>query len=227
MLKFYYHPTPNPSKVALFLEEAGLPYELVPVDISRGEQHSAAYLSVNPNGKVPALDDDGIAIFDSNAILLYLARKTGRFLGRGDAADEAELLSWLMFIGTGVGPFTGQAVHFTHYAPKPNDYATHRYTFEASRHWDIINERLALREWMLGDDYSIVDMSLWGWCSGLVYLMGENAWERFPHVKRFYAAINERPAAKRANELSTRHDFKTTVDSETRRSLFRHGDVAA
>jgi GSH-dependent disulfide-bond oxidoreductase len=227
MMKFYYHPTPNPSKVALFLEETGLDYELVPVDTARGEQHSAAYLAVNPNGKVPALIDDGIVVFDSSAILLYLARKTGRFLGHSDRAGEAELLSWLMFIGTGVAPFTGQAVHFKHFAPKPNDYAAHRYSFEAERHWTIINTRLSAQEWMLGDGYSIVDMSLWGWCRGLVYLFGEDAWERFPHVQRFYAVINERPAAKRANELSSRHAFKTEVDAETLRNLFRHRDLAA
>lgn len=226
MIQFYYHPTPNPSKVALFLEEAGLPYELMPVDISRGEQHAASFRAINPNGKVPALLDEGIVIFDSSAILLYLARKTGRFLGNPDAAGEAELLSWLLLIGTGLGPFTGQAVHFTHYAPQPNAYAAHRYGFEAGRHWDLINERLATREWMLGDTYTIVDMSVWGLCRGLLYWKGEEAWEQFPHVHRLFEAINARPAAARANGLSARHAFKSDVDAETLQSLFRHGTPA-
>jgi GSH-dependent disulfide-bond oxidoreductase len=227
MIRFYYHPTPNPSKVALFLEEASLPYELVPVDISRGDQHSASFRAINPNGKVPALMDEGIVIFDSSAILLYLARKTGRFLSHLDAAGEAELLSWLMFVGTGLGPFTGQAVHFAHYAPQPNPYAAHRYSFEAERHWDLINERLAEREWMLGDTYTIVDMSVWGLCRGLMYWKGETAWERFPHVQRHFETINARPAAVRANALSGKHAFKSEVDAETLHSLFRHGTLAA
>jgi GSH-dependent disulfide-bond oxidoreductase len=226
MIQFYYHPTPNPSKIALFLEEANLAYELVAVDISRGDQHSASFRAINPNGKVPAIVDDGIAIFDSSAILLYLARKTGQFLGNPDAASEAELLSWLMLVGTGLGPFTGQAVHFTHYAPQPNAYAAHRYGFEAERHWDLINERLAQREWMLGDNYTIVDMSVWGLCRGLMYWKGEGAWERFPHVQRHFDAINARPAAARANALSGKHAFKSEVDAETLRSLFRHCTLA-
>jgi GSH-dependent disulfide-bond oxidoreductase len=227
MIQFYYHPTPNPSKVALFLEEAGLSYTLMPVDISRGEQHTAPFRAINPNAKVPALVDDGIAIFDSSAILLYLARKTGQFMGSPDTASEAELLSWLMFVGTGLGPFTGQAVHFTHYAPQPNPYAAHRYGFEAERHWDLINQRLATHEWMMGDAYTIVDMSVWGLCRGLLYWKGEGAWERFPHVQRHFEMINARPAATRANGLAQRHAFKSEVDAETLHSLFRHGTPVA
>lgn len=121
MIRFYFHPTPNPAKVALLLEEAGLEYELVPVDTSKGEQHLPAYLAINPNGKVPAIvDTDGpggreVRVFDSNAILLYLAEKVGNFLG--DPADRAELLSWLFFVSSGLGPFSGQAVHFQRAAP--------------------------------------------------------------------------------------------------------------
>lgn len=227
MLTFYYHPTPNPSKVALFLEDAALPYEMVPVDTSRGEQHTPAYRAINPNGKVPALVDEGIALFDSNAILLYLARKEGRFLGSAGPAGEAELLSWLMFLGTGLGPFTGQAVHFAHYAPNPDEYALHRYRFEAERHWQVVDERLATRRYMLGDAYSIVDMSLWGWCRGLVYLMGDTAWDRFPNVGRLFQELENRPAAQRANALRSRHAFKAEVDAETLSNLFRHRQVVA
>jgi GST-like protein len=227
MLTFYYHPTPNPSKVALFLEESGLEYNLFPVDTSRGQQHEAWFRAINPNGKVPALVDDDISLFDSSAILLHLGRKSGRFMGDGSATSDAALLSWLMFIGTGLGPFTGQAVHFAHYAPKPNEYAAQRYTFEAERHWDIINDRLATHRYMLGDHYSIVDMSLWGWCRGLTYLMADAAWQRFPHVSRFYDEINARPAVARANALRDQHHFKTELDAETLAHLFPHAHMTA
>ena len=121
MIRFYYHPTPNPLKISLFLEETGLPYEVVPVDTSKGEQHLPAFRKINPNGKVPAIvDTDGpggkeARVFDSNAILLYLADKTGKFGGSPD--DRPELLSWLFFIASGLGPFSGQAVHFQLFAP--------------------------------------------------------------------------------------------------------------
>jgi GST-like protein len=125
-----------------------------------------------------------------------------------------------------MGPFTGQAIHFRHYAPAPQPYASHRYHFEAERHWDVIDQRLAQRPYLLGDDYSIVDMSLWGWCRGLQYLMGESAWKRFPNAGRLFSDINARPAAARALQLATRHDFKQAIDEETRSALFRHGLAA-
>jgi GST-like protein len=126
MILFYFHPTPNPAKVALFLEEAGLPYETIPIDTSKGEQHTPAFRAINPNGKVPAIvDTDGpggaeVRVFDSTAILLYLAEKTGRFLGAPE--DRPELLSWLLFLASGLGPFSGQAVHFQFAAPEGLDY---------------------------------------------------------------------------------------------------------
>src|SRR5271167_5065315 len=114
MLKFYFNGAPNPNKVALFLEETGLPVELIPVDTRKGEQFKPEFLKVNPNGKVPAIDDDGVFVFDSNAILLYLGEKTGKFMPPNTPASRAELLSWLMFVATGMGPYSGQAVHFKH-----------------------------------------------------------------------------------------------------------------
>ena len=126
MIRFYFHPTPNPAKIALFLEEAGLPYEVFPVDTSKGEQNAPAFRAINPNGKVPAIvDTDGpggreACVFDSTAILIYLAEKTGQFLGKPE--DRPALLSWLLFIASGLGPFSGQAVHFKHFAPKGLDY---------------------------------------------------------------------------------------------------------
>src|SRR5437870_11276312 len=122
MLKFYYSLAPNPRKVALFLEEAGLPYEAIPVDTRKGEQHSPEYLAINPNAKVPAIvEDNGTRIFDSSAILLYLAEQTGRFLPAPPL--RGELLSWLMFTSSGMGPYTGQCVHFLRYAPQKIPYA--------------------------------------------------------------------------------------------------------
>ena len=132
MLKFYFNGSPNPTKVALFLEEAELPYEPVPVDTRRGQQFDPAYLAVNPNAKVPAIVDDGVTVFDSNAILLYLAEKTGKFLPENTPAARGEMLSWLMFVATGVGPYSGQAVHFTKYAPEKLPYAEKRYLYEFS-----------------------------------------------------------------------------------------------
>ena len=133
MLKFYFNGAPNPNKVALFLEESGLAFELVPVDTRKGDQFKPEFLKVNPNGKVPAIDDNGVFVFDSNAILLYLAEKTGKFL----PADRGQMLSWLMFVASGLGPYSGQAVHFKHAAPKDLEYAHNRYQYEAHRHYKI------------------------------------------------------------------------------------------
>ncbi len=130
MIKFYYSPAPNPAKVALFLEESGLPYELVPVDTRKGEQFKPEFLALNPNAKVPVIVDGDVRVFDSNAILLYLAEKTGQFLPDAGAKSRGELLSWLMFIASGIGPYSGQAVHFRHHAPKGVDYAVERYLLE-------------------------------------------------------------------------------------------------
>ncbi len=145
MIKFYYSPAPNPAKVALFLEESGLPYELVPVDTRKGEQFKPEFLALNPNAKVPVIVDGDVRVFDSNAILLYLAEKTGQFLPDAGAKSRGELLSWLMFIASGIGPYSGQAVHFRHHAPKGVDYARSR----ASRICWARSTRLSI--WQRGD----------------------------------------------------------------------------
>src|SRR5262249_25173134 len=159
MLKFYYNLAPNPTKVALALEEMGLPYELVPVDTRKGEQHTAAFLAVNPNAKVPAIVDGDAVVFDNNAVLVFLHEKSGTFLPHKGDKVGGELLRWLMFVPSGIGPYSGQAVHFRNFAPEPKDYAVTRYTFEARRHWGILNERLGKHRFMLGSDYGIVDMA--------------------------------------------------------------------
>ena len=222
MLKFFYNLAPNPMKVALLLEELGLPYEAIPVDTRKGEQHTAAFKAVNPNAKVPAIDDDGVVIFDSNAILLWLADKHARFVPTDLAsAERAETLSWLMFIASGIGPYSGQAVHFRVAAPEPKEYALNRYDFEADRHWKILDERLSTRTWLVGDSYGIVDMAFWGWARLLPYVMGDQqAFERYPHVKRLLDEINARPAAARVEALRQRHSFKTEMDDEARRAMF-------
>src|SRR5258707_15117008 len=149
MIKFYYNLAPNPTKVALALEEMGLQYELIPVDTRKAEQHTPAFLAVNPNGKVPAIVDGDATVFDSNAILLYLAEKTGKFLPAKSDKARGELLSWMFFVASGVGPYSGQSVHFRNYAPEKIGYAINRYAFEAQRHFGILEAQLAKHKYML------------------------------------------------------------------------------
>jgi GST-like protein len=222
MLKLYFHTAPNPMKVALFLEEAALPYETVPIDTRKGEQHTPEFLAINPNGKTPALVDGDVTVFDSTAILLYLAEKTGKFGGPATLAARGELLSWLLFLASGVGPFSGQAVHFKHFAPAENVYAKQRYDFEARRHYQILDERLATRTYLSGDAYTIADMSLWGWARAVPRVVGPDAWQQFPNVKRWLDGVSARPAAVRAEELTKKYTFKTEVDEDARRHMFRH-----
>jgi len=226
MIRFYFHPTPNPAKIALFLEEAELPYELVPIDTSKGEQHATAFRAINPNGKVPAIvDTEGpggkdARVFDSTAILLYLAEKTGRFLGT--AEDRPELLSWMMFLGTGLGPFSGQAVHFQFAAPEGLDYAVNRYRREAERHYQVLDDHLEGRTYIVGDTYTIADMSAWGWLdrASRVRKGADDPLGPFPNLKRLFETVNTRPAVARARTVGKDHEFKRLNDEETKRALF-------
>jgi len=222
MIQFYFNPGPNPMKVALLLEELGLEYTINPVDSAKGEQFSASFTKINPNNKLPAIVDGEVVVFDSNAILLYLAEKTDQFLSDGSLTGRGELLSWLMFVATGIGPYSGQAVHFRHYAPDPKEYAVERYVFEARRHYGIIDRHLADRTWMLGETYSIVDMAVWGWARNLPFILGAESLSTLPHLDRMMAAIDARPAAARAVVLKDRYLFKTERDDEFRRNMFRH-----
>jgi GST-like protein len=233
MIRFYFHPTPNPFKVALFLEEAELPYETVPVDTSRGEQHLSEFREINPNGKVPAIiDSEGpggkpATIFDSGAILLYLGDKTGRFVG--GPVDRPALLSWLFFIATGLSPFSGQAVHFQHSAPEKIAYAINRYRREAERHYQVLDAHLASRTFMLGDSYSIADMAAWGWLcrAGRVMATDGDALGSYPNLKRLFETIEARPASARARQVGKNYAFKSANDEETRRALFPSNYPAA
>lgn len=226
MIRFYYHPTPNPAKVALLLEETGLPYEVVPVDTRKGEQHDPAFLAINPNAKVPAIVDlDGpggkpARVFDSTAILIYIAEKANNFLGAPQ--DRPELLSWLMFIASGLGPFSGQAVHFQHAAPEGLDYARNRYRREAERHYEVLDRHLEGRDWIAGDSYTIADISAWGWLERAErVLKGKtDPLADYPNLKRLFQAVDARPAAERARRVGSDHEFKTVIDEQAQRALF-------
>jgi GSH-dependent disulfide-bond oxidoreductase len=226
MIRFYYHPTPNPAKVALFLEETSLPYEVVPVDTAKGEQHTKEFRSINPNGKVPAIvDTDGpagaeIRVFDSSAILLYLGEKTGRLMGA--PTDRGELLSWLFFIAAGLGPFSGQAVHFQRAAPEKLPYAINRYRREAERHYSVLDKHLEGRNFIVGSSYTVADISAWGWIdrAGVVLAGSDDPLAAYPNIKRWFRSINDRPAVAKARAVGSGHAFKKEVDEESRRALF-------
>ena len=222
MLKFYFSGAPNPMKVALFLEEAGVSYEAIPVDTRKGDQHKPEYTAINPTAKVPAIVDGDVTVFDSNAILLYLGEKTGKFMPPKSDKLHGEMLSWLMFIASGVGPYSGQAVHFRNYAPEKIEYAMNRYMYEAQRHFGIIEARLAKQKYMVGDSYTIVDMALWGWARLIPMALGESYWAKFPNLKRLIDEISARPAAARAIGIKDKHTFKTVLDDEAKRAMFRH-----
>ncbi|MFA0086993.1 glutathione S-transferase family protein [Vibrio sp. E150_011] len=218
MLKFYFHKTPNPMKVALYLAETGLPYELVPVDTYKGEQHQPEYLAINPNGKAPALEDDGVRVFDSNAILLYLSEKTGLLAGKPE--HRGELLSWMMFIASGLGPFSGQSVHFRHAAPEKLPYAINRYLREAQRHYDVLNKHLEGKEYLVGEEYSIADVAAWGWIDKAAVVLGEEGLAPYPHLQRWFENINSRPAVEVARNIGSDVAFKSEQDEVTKRALF-------
>ncbi len=226
MIRFYFHPTPNPLKVALFLEESGIAYEVVPVDTRKGEQHLKDFRAINPNGKLPAIvDTDGpggaqVTVFDSNAILLYLGDKVGRFVG--SPADRGDLLSWLMFVATGIGPYSGQAVHFQRAAPEQIPYAINRYRREADRHYRVLDGRLKGRTHIVGAGYSIVDMAAWGWIDRApIVLPGEaDPLAAYPDLKRRFTGINARSAVTRARAVGKDIAFKQEMDEQAKRAMF-------
>ncbi|MBF5041904.1 thiol:disulfide oxidoreductase [Aggregicoccus sp. 17bor-14] len=201
MLDVYYWPTPNGHKVTMFLEEAGLPYRLVPVDIGAGAQFAPEFLRISPNNKMPALVDPEpaggggpLSVFESGAILLYLAEKTGRFLPREPRA-RMQTLEWLFWQVAGFGPMLGQNHHFNRYAPEKIPYAIERYVKETSRLYAVLDRRLEGRDFIAGE-YSIADMAAYPWV--VPHEAQQQSLERFPHVKRWFEAIRERPATKRA-----------------------------
>jgi GST-like protein len=195
----------------------------VPVDTRAGQQHDAAFRAINPNGKLPAIvDTDGgkeVRVFDSTAILLYLGEKTGKLMG--SVADRGELLSWLMFIGTGIGPYSGQAVHFQRAAPEQLPYAINRYRGEAQRHYAILDQHLAGRDFIVGDSYTIADISAWGWIDrAAVVLGGTDPLGAYPNLKRWFQAIDARPAVAAARKVGSNHTFKQEMDEAAKRAMF-------
>ena len=229
MIDLHYWTTPNGHKITIFLEEAGLPYRIVPVNISKGEQFKSEFLRISPNNRIPAIIDNApaagdrpVSMFESGAILQYLAEKTGKFLPPSSPNNRAQLLSWLMFIATGLGPYSGQAVHFKHFAPKDLEYAHNRYQFEAHRHYGILNDHLANSRYMTGDTYTIVDMAFWGWARMAPFVLGDDVFTKYPNVKRLLDEVSARPAAVRAVALKDKFTFKTEMDDDARNIMFRH-----
>lgn len=218
MIRFYFHPRPNPMKVALYLEETGTPYEVVPLDTLKGEQHSQDYRAINPNGKTPAIEDDGVRVFDSNAILLYLSEKSGKLGGAPE--NRGEMLSWMMFVASGLGPYSGQAVHFQHAAPEKIPYAANRYKREAQRHYEVLDTHLADRTYLVGDDFSIADIAAWGWVDKAGVVIGDAELSNFPNLKRWFDRINSRPAVARARAIGEEIPFQTEMDDAARRALY-------
>jgi GST-like protein len=200
MIDLYFAPTPNTWKVAIMLEECALPYRAITLDLGANEQKRPAFLAINPNGRVPAIVDHGDgdgpqAVFESGAILLYLAEKTGRFLAPAGHA-RISAIEWLMWQMGGLGPMAGQAHHFRFHAPAGNDYAAARYVAESARLYGVMDGRLAGHEWLAGDLYSIADMACWGWV-WFHRMQGLDLGD-FPQVARWFFAMSARPAVERA-----------------------------
>ena len=237
MIDLHYWPTPNGHTIALFLEEAGLEYRIVPVDIGKGAQFEPEYLRISPNNKMPAIVDhaptDGgapISVFESGAILLYLANKTGRFLGFADGADAATRLrqrivvdEWLFWQMAGLGPMTGQYGHFHVYAPEDVAYAKDRYRKEAERLLGVLDKQLRGRAFIAGGDYSIADMACYPWISP--YDKAPLDLTAFPDIERWHSDIAARPATRRAYALSKQvnPDAGKPMSDEQKKVLFGQG----
>ncbi len=226
MIDLHYWTTPNGHKITIFLEEAELPYNIVPVNIGRGDQFEEAFLRISPNNRIPAIVDhapsDGgepISVFESGAILLYLADKTGRFIP-SELRGRVQVLEWLMWQMGGLGPMLGQNHHFRNYAPEKLPYAIDRYVKEAERLYGILNERLEGREYICGD-YSIADMACYPWVVPYER-QGQNI-DEFPEVKRWMQAMEARPAVQRAYAKAKEINTGSTVNEQTRAVLFGQG----
>lgn len=222
MIDVYTWPTPNGHKVHILLEECGLPYAVHPVDIDAGDQFNPGFLAISPNNKIPAIvdsegpDGEPIALFESGAILVYLAARTGRFLPT-DTRARYEVLQWLMFQMGGIGPMLGQAHHFRDYAPQPVPYGIERYTNEAKRLYGVLDRRLAGTDWLAADEYSIADIATWPWIRS--HAKQGVALDDHPNVKRWFERIGARMPVQRAlTVLADRR--KPRLDDGAREILF-------
>ena len=223
MIDLHYWPTPNGHKITIFLEETGTPYRMVPVNIGAGEQFQPEFLKISPNNRMPAIVDtapvDGgapVSIFESGAILVYLAEKTGKFLPK-DLRGRFEVLQWLFWQMGGLGPMAGQNHHFTQYALEKLPYAIERYVAETSRLYAVLDKRLADREFVAGD-YSIADMAAYPWI--VPHQRQQQNIDDFPNLKRWFEAIRVRPAVMRAYEKGKAVSAKPVIDEESRKILF-------
>ncbi len=223
MIDLYYWTTPNGHKITMFLEEAGIPYRILPVDISTGAQFAPSFLAVAPNNRIPAIVDhapaDGgapVSVFESGAILLYLAEKTRRLLP-SDLRGRTEVMQWLFWQMAGLGPMAGQNHHFSRYAPEKLPYAITRYVNETNRLYGVLDKRLADRPFV-AQEYSIADIAAYPWI--VPYEAQGQKLEDFPHLKRWFEAIRERPATVRAYDKAREINTQPTVSEESRRILF-------
>jgi len=222
MIEVYSWATPNGHKVHIMLEECGLPYHVTPVDIGAGDQFKPEFLAISPNNKIPAIvDPDGpdgqpISLFESGAILMYLAAKTGRFMP-ASTRDRYAMLEWLMFQMGAVGPMLGQAHHFRIYAPEKIPYAIERYTNEAKRLYGVMNRRLAKTKYIAGPEYTIADISIFPWLRS--WKNQGIDWNDFPHLKGWFDEIAARPAVQRGVEVLAAQR-RPLVDEGAREALF-------
>ena len=226
MIDLYYWPTPNGHKITIFLEESGLPYEIKPVNIAKGEQFQPEFLKISPNNRMPAIVDrapvDGgepISIFESGAILQYLAEKTGKFLST-DLRERVETMQWLFWQMGGLGPMLGQNHHFRNYAPEKIPYAMERYVKETERLYGVLDDRLADREFIAGN-YSIADMAAYPWI--VPYQQQQQNLDDFPHVKRWFETIKARSAVQRAYAKGEALSTSPTITEESRAIIFGQG----
>ena len=231
MIDLYYWTTPNGHKVTMFLEEAGLNYKVHPINIGKGEQFAPAFLAVSPNNRIPAMVDNEpagggspISVFESGAVLLYLAEKTDRFIAK-DVRGRAEVLQWLFWQMGGLGPMAGQNHHFGTYAPEKIPYAIERYQKETNRLYGVLNKRLADRAFVAGDDYTIADMASYPWI--VPYERQGQTLDEFPNLKRWFDAIKARPATMRAYDIVQKVNPQagTPMTDEAKKVMF--GQTAA
>jgi GSH-dependent disulfide-bond oxidoreductase len=223
MIDLYTWSTPNGYKVSIMLEELELPYKVIPIDISKGDQFSDTFLKISPNNKIPAIIDHlgpdlrPFPIFESGAILMYLAEKTGQFMPT-ETRQRYTVIQWLMFQMGGLGPMLGQNHHFRHYAPESIDYAVNRYTREARRLYEVMDRRLGEVEY-LADAYSIADIACFPWIRPWKR-QGQNL-DQHPNLKRWFDAIDQRPAVQRGLQVPpVRMDLDRSMDEDTRSILF-------
>jgi GST-like protein len=228
MIDLHYWTTPNGHKITIFLEETGLPYRIVPVNISKGEQFKPEFLVISPNNRMPAIVDHGpkdggepISVFESGAILVYLAEKTGQYLPNG-LRDRVMVMEWLFWQMAGLGPMAGQNHHFSQYAPEKIPYAIDRYVRETNRLYGVLDKRLSAHHFIAGD-YSIADMAAYPWI--VPHTRQGQRLEDFPHLQRWFETMRRRPAVQRAYARASEINTAPTVSEESKKILF--GQTAA